>query len=312
MKIIDKENLMNDFLMGNIQENKEIKEISIDKLNSFHTGEYKHVFSVNEDEDMLSLIEDIKVNDVVEPILVRPDVDDEYEIIAGHRRVYASRKIGKDAIKAIILDYDDDLAIKTMILTNLEKRSIIKPSEKAFAYKAYMDANKRQGYRNDLSKKKFKNASKELEEKYFENERTIRRYIRLTRLTPELLNLVDNKEIDFTSAVNLTFLDKEMQAGTYNTIKSGEKINVNVSKELKNRFNEGSLRDIHTIEEVFNTQSEKLDISKTNIELNKLLPDDIKELSIEEKYSYVEEAIEIYEEFIKETGGKIDKWLKKQ
>ena len=310
--MVDKKGLMDNFFTADMQNNTEVKEISIDKLNSFHTGEYKHVFSVNEDEDMLSLIEDIKVNDVVEPILVRPDVDDEYEIIAGHRRVYASKKIGKDAIKAIILDYDDDLAIKTMILTNLEKRSIIKPSEKAFAYKAYMDANKRQGYRNDLSKKKFKNASKELEEKYFENERTIRRYIRLTRLTPELLNLVDNKEIDFTSAVNLTFLDKEMQAGTYNTIKSGEKINVNVSKELKNRFNEGSLRDIHTIEEVFNTQSEKLDISKTNIELNKLLPDDIKELSIEEKYSYVEEAIEIYEEFIKETGGKIDKWLKKQ
>ena len=312
MKIIDKENLMNDFLMGNIQENKEIKEISLDKLNSFHTGEHEHVFSVNEDEDMLSLIEDIKVNDVVEPILVRPDVDDKYEIIAGHRRVYASRKIGKDAIKAIILNYDDDLAIKTMILTNLEKRSIIKPSEKAFAYKAYMDANKRQGYRNDLSKKKFKNASKELEEKYFENERTIRRYIRLTRLTPELLNLVDNKEIDFTSAVNLTFLDKEMQAGTYNTIKNGAKINANISKELKNRFNEGSLRDIHTIEEVFNTQSQKLDIGKINIELNKLLPEDIKDLSIEEKYNYVKESIERYEEFIKETGRKIDKWLKNQ
>ena len=103
-----------------------------------------------------------------------------------------------------------------------------------------------------------------------------------------------------------------MQHGTYNTIKSGEKINVNVSKELKNRFNEGSLRDIHTIEDVFKTQSEKLDLNKINIELNKLLPDDIKELSIEEKCSYVEEAIEIYEEFIKETGGKIDKWLKKQ
>ena len=312
MKIIDKENLMNDFLIGNIPQDKDIKEISIDKLNSFHTGEHKHVFSVNEDEDMLSLIEDIKVNDVVEPILVRPDVDDEYEIIAGHRRVYASRKIGKDAIKAIILDYDDDLAIKTMILTNLEKRSIIKPSEKAFAYKAYMDANKRQGYRNDLRKKKFKNASKELEEKYFENERTIRRYIRLTRLTPELLNLVDNKDIDFTSAVNLTFLDKEMQAGTYNTIKNGAKINANISKELKNRFNEGSLRDINNIKEVFNTQSEKLDISKINIELNKLLPDDIKDLSIEEKYNYVKESIERYEEFIKETGRKIDKWLKNQ
>ena len=312
MKIIDKENLMNDFLTGSIPEDKDIKEISIDNLNTFHTGEHEHVFSVNEDEDMLSLIEDIKVNDVVEPIIVRPDLDDKYEIMAGHRRVYASRKIGKDAIKAIILDYDDDLAIKTMILTNLEKRSIIKPSEKAFAYKAYMDANKRQGYRNDLSKKKFKNASKELEEKYFENERTIRRYIRLTRLTPELLNLVDNKEIDFTSAVNLTFLDKEMQLGTYNTIKSGEKINAKTSKELKNRFNEGSLRDIHAIKEVFKTQSEKLDISKINIELNKLLPDDIKDVSIEEKYNYVKESIERYEEFIKETGRKIDKWLKKQ
>ena len=301
MKIIDKENLMNDFLIGNIPQDKDIKEISIDKLNSFHTGEYKHVFSVNEDEDMLSLIEDIKVNDVVEPILVRPDVDDKYEIIAGHRRVYASRKLGKDTIKAVILDYDDDLAIKTMILTNLEKRSIIKPSEKAFAYKAYMDANKRQGHRTDLNDRKQKNTNKELEDKVHEKRDKIYRTIRITKLIPRLRDMVDEKKIPLAAGVSLSYIPIEVQEKIYKVSNSSNiNITTNISNELKTLYERGYLNNLNDIEKVFQQKKENLQNIKANTSsehiiikfLNDVLPDRVKNKTYMEKYSYIRYAIE--------------------
>ena len=301
MKIIDKENLMKGFLTGSMPEDKDIKEISIDKLNSFHTGEYEHVFSVNEDEDMLSLIEDIKVNDVVEPILVRPDVDNDYEIIAGHRRVYASKKIGKDAIKAIILDYDDDLAIKTMILTNLEKRSIIKPSEKAFAYKAYMDANKRQGHRSDLNDRKYKNTNKELEEKVHEKRDKIYRTIRITKLIPRLRDMVDEKKIPLAVGVSLSYIPIEVQEKIYKVSNSSNiNITTNISNELKTLYEKGYLNNLNDIEKVFQQKKENLQNIKANTSsehiiikfLNDVLPDRVKNKTYMEKYSYIRYAIE--------------------
>ena len=301
MKIIDKENLMNDFLTGSIPEDKDIKEISIDKLNSFHTGEYEHVFSVNEDEDMLSLIEDIKVNDVVEPILVRPDVDDEYEIIAGHRRVYASRKIGKDAIKAIILDYDDDLAIKTMILTNLEKRSLIKPSEKAFAYKAYMDANKRQGNRSDLIDGKYKNTNKELEEKVHEKRDKIYRTIRITKLIPRLRDMVDEKKIPLAVGVSLSYVPIEIQEKIYKVSNSSNiNITIDISNELKTLYEKGNLNNLNDIEKAFQAKKENSQNKKANNGseyiiikfLNDVLPDRMQNKTYMEKFMYIRKAIE--------------------
>ena len=301
MKIIDKENLMKGFLTGSMPEDKDIKEISIDKLNSFHTGEYKHVFSVNEDEDMLSLIEDIKVNDVVEPILVRPDVDNEYEIIAGHRRVYASRKIGKDAIKAIILDYDDDLAIKTMILTNLEKRSIIKPSEKAFAYKAYMDANKRQGHRTDLNGGKYKNTNKELEEKVHEKRDKIYRTIRITKLIPRLRDMVDEKKIPLAAGVSLSYVPMEIQEKIFKVSNSSNiNITTEISNELKTLYEKGYLNNLNDIEKVFQQKKENPQNKKANNGseyiiikfLNDVLPDRMQNKTYMEKFMYIRKAIE--------------------
>ena len=301
MKIIDKENLMNDFLTGSIPEDKDIKEISIDNLNTFHTGEHEHLFSVNEDEDMLSLIEDIKVNDVVEPIIVRPDLDDKYEIMAGHRRVYASRKIGKDAIKAIILDYDDDLAIKTMILTNLEKRSIIKPSEKAFAYKAYMDANKRQGHRTDLNDRKQKNTNKELEDKVHEKRDKIYRTIRITKLIPKLRDMVDEKKIPLAVGVSLSYIPIEIQEKIYRVSNSNNiNITTDISNELKTLYQKGSLGNLNDIEKVFQQKKENHQNKKVNNGteyiiikfLNNVLPDRMKNKSYMEKFMYIKKAIE--------------------
>lgn len=299
--MVDKKGLMDNLFTADMQNNTEVKEISIDKLNSFHTGEHEHVFSVNEDEDMLSLIEDIKVNDVVEPILVRLDVDDEYEIIAGHRRVYASRKIGKDAIKAIILDYDDDLAIKTMILTNLEKRSIIKPSEKAFAYKAYMDANKRQGHRTDLNARKQKNTNKELEDKVHEKRDKIYRTIRITKLIPRLRDMVDEKKIPLAAGVSLSYIPIEIQEKIYKVSNSSNiNITTNISNELKTLYEKGNLNNLNDIEKVFQQKKENPQNKKANNGteyiiikfLNDVLPDRMKNKSYMEKFMYIKNAIE--------------------
>ena len=293
--MVDKESLMSSLFTGTENITKEeTRNIYLDKLKTFHTGEYEHVFSVEEDADMISLMEDIKDNGVLEPILVRPDSEDKYEIIAGHRRVYASRKLGLEKIKAVILDYDDDTAIKVMILTNLKKRSEIKPSEKAFAYKTYMEANKRQGLRTDLLKEE-KGASREITEKYFDNERTARRYIRLTRLIPELLNMVDLKKIDFSSAVNLTFLNEDLQGMTYELIKKGELIDVCTSKIIKDKFNEGCLTDENGLKDIFKTQTLKSEITKIDNKLNKLLPRAVKNESKENKKEYIVKAIKAYE-----------------
>ena len=299
--MVDKKGLMDNFFTAGMQNNTEVKEISIDKLNSFHTGEHEHVFSVNEDEDMLSLIEDIKVNDVVEPILVRPDVDDDYEIIAGHRRVYASRKLGKDTIKAIILDYDDDLAIKTMILTNLEKRSIIKPSEKAFAYKAYMAANKRQGYRTDLNDRKQKNTNKELEDKVHEKRDKIYRTIRITKLIPRLRDMVDEKGIPLAAGVSLSYIPIEIQEKIYKVSNSSNiNITTEISNELKTLYEKGYLNNLNDIEKVFQQKKENPQNKKANNGseyiiikfLNDVLPDRMKNKTYMEKFMYIRKAIE--------------------
>ena len=299
--MVDKKGLMDNLFTADMQNNTEVKEISIDKLNTFHTGEHEHLFSVNEDEDMLSLIEDIKVNDVVEPIIVRPDLDDKYEIIAGHRRVYASRKIGKDAIKAIILDYDDDLAIKTMILTNLEKRSIIKPSEKAFAYKAYMDANKRQGHRTDLNDRKQKNTNKELEDKVHEKRDKIYRTIRITKLIPKLRDMVDEKKIPLAVGVSLSYIPIEIQEKIYRVSNSNNiNITTDISNELKTLYQKGSLGNLNDIEKVFQQKKENHQNKKVNNGteyiiikfLNNVLPDRMKNKSYMEKFMYIKKAIE--------------------
>ena len=299
--MVDKKGLMDNLFTAGMQNNIEVKEISIDKLNSFHTGEHEHVFSVNEDEDMFSLIEDIKINDVVEPILVRPDVDDRYEIIAGHRRVYASRKLGKETIKAIILDYDDDLAIKTMILTNLEKRSIIKPSEKAFAYKAYMDANKRQGHRSDLNDRKYKNTNKELEEKVHEKRDKIYRTIRITKLIPRLRDMVDEKKIPLGAGVSLSYVPMEIQEKIYKVSNSNNiNITTDISNELKALYEKGNLNNLNDIEEAFRVKKVKPQNEKPNKGseyiiikfLNDVLPDRMQNKTYMEKFMYIRKAIE--------------------
>lgn len=186
-----------------------VQEISLLDLHPFEG----HPFRVVDDEDMVKTVESIKEYGVLTPAIVRPDPDGGYEIISGHRRHHASELAGKDTMPAIVRDMDDDAAIILMVDSNLQRETIL-PSERAFAYRMKLDAIKHQGNRADLT-------SRQVGEKLLsvtkvgidanESERQVHRYIRLTELIPELLDMVDEKKIAFNPAVELSYLAKEEQ-----------------------------------------------------------------------------------------------------
>ena len=165
-----------------------------------------------DDEEMMKTAESVRDFGVLTPAIVRPDPDGGYEIVSGHRRHRASELAGKETMPAIVRDLDDDAAIILMVDANLQRESIL-PSERAFAYKMKLDAIKHQGERTDLTSTQV--AQKLSVEKVGDDagvsKDTIRRYIRLTKLIPELLDMVDTGQIKFNPAVELSYLASEEQ-----------------------------------------------------------------------------------------------------
>lgn len=173
-----------------------------------------HPFQVREDEDMEKLIESIRNNGVLNPIIVRRKEDERYEIISGHRRKYACKKLGMDLIPMIVRDISRDEAVIAMVDSNLQ-REVILPSEKARAYKMKMDAMKRQGKRTDLTSSPLDRKLKGIEtaeligQQSGESREQVYRFIRLNELTPELLEFVDDGKIGLRPAVELSYLQEE-------------------------------------------------------------------------------------------------------
>ena len=186
------------------------KNISIEKLHPFENHPYK----VQDNEEMDALAESIKMHGVVSPIIVRPleNTADEYEIISGHRRVMASRKAGITEIPALIASLDRDAAAIVLVDSNLHREHIL-PSEKAFAYKMKAEALAHQGFRADLTSVQVapKLATEQIAEDAGTSKDTIKRYIRLTNLIPEILQYVDEGRISFTPAVELSYLNEQEQ-----------------------------------------------------------------------------------------------------
>ena len=186
------------------------KNISIDKLHTFEN----HPYTVQDNEEMERLAESIKQNGVVSPIIVRPkeNTTDEYEIISGHRRVMASRKAGITEVPALIVSLDRDAAAIVLVDSNLHREHIL-PSEKAFAYKMKAEALAHQGFRADLTSVQVapKLATEQIAEDAGTSKDTIKRYIRLTNLIPEILQYVDAGRIAFTPAVELSYLNEQEQ-----------------------------------------------------------------------------------------------------
>ena len=188
-----------------------VQEIKLSELYPFKG----HPFKVLDDETMQKTVESITQFGVMTPAIARPRPEGGYELIAGHRRHHASKLAGKETMPVIVRDMDDDAATILMVDSNLQRETIL-PSERAFVYKMKLDAIKHQGARSDLTSRQLVGKLEMADvvgEQTGESGRQVQRYIRLTELIPELLDMVDEKKIAFNPAVELSYLKKEEQQG---------------------------------------------------------------------------------------------------
>lgn len=187
---------------------KNVTYIEVEKLKPFENHPYK----VKDDGEMEVLVDSIEEHGILSPLIVRPLENNGYEIISGHRRLFASKRAGLTKVPAIVVELDRDNAAIALVDSNLHRENI-SPSEKAFAYKLKMEAMSRQGYRTDLTsgqvvpKSGDNRTTAEIGEPYGESYKTVQRYIRLTYLHPKLLEYVDEGRIAFTPAVELSYLN---------------------------------------------------------------------------------------------------------
>ena len=200
-----------DQLLG-VPEISGTQEIDIVRIHAFPN----HPFKVLDDERMDMLVDSIRENGILNPVIVRPDQNGDYEMISGHRRLHAAGIAGLQKISAIVKEMSDDEAIINMVDANIQREEIL-PSERAFSFKMKMEAMSRQGQRNDLTSGHNvpKLTTDEIGEENGMSGRQVKRYIRLTELIPELLESTDNKKISLVMAVDLSYLDERIQKWVY-------------------------------------------------------------------------------------------------
>ena len=194
------------------QQREQVQQIPIGELFPFKD----HPFKVLDDESMQRTVESVEQYGVLSPLIARPRPEGGYEIISGHRRQHAAQLAGLDTLPVIVRNMDDDAAVLLMVDSNLQRENIL-PSERAFAYKMKLEALKNQGARSDLTCGQFGhklNGAKARDivaDESGDNARNVQRFIRLTNLVPELLDMVDEKKIAFNPAVELSYLDESQQ-----------------------------------------------------------------------------------------------------
>lgn len=267
-------NLLNGKDILNIEK---VIPIPIEKLVPFP----KNPFKVRNDEEMLDLIERVKKVGVITPLIVRPKNDGNYEIVSGHRRKKASELANIKQVPCIIRNYNDD-EVEIICVDSNHQREHILPSEKAQAYKMRLEAEKRQGMRNDLTSSqvatKFKSTAEKIGEKFGDSKDTVYRYIRLTYLIDEILyDMVDNNKIAFNPAVELSYLREDEQYVLLNFMQFNDATPSQAqAKYLKKLSQEGKLTT-EKIEEIMGEQKpnqvEKIKINAEKIQM--LLPRDI-------------------------------------
>lgn len=192
------------------------QEIEIGRIHAFPN----HPFKVLDDEKMDTLVDSIRENGILNPVIVRPDQSGNYEMISGHRRLHAAKIVGLKKVPAIVKEMSDDEAIIKMVDANIQREEIL-PSERAFSFKMKMEAMSRQGQRNDLTSGQNvpKLTSDVIGEENGMSGRQVKRYIRLTELIPELLECTDNKKIGLVMAVDLSYLNEQVQKWVYEYFK---------------------------------------------------------------------------------------------
>ena len=291
-----------DELFMNDAERKENKlpriyDVPISEIDDFPD----HPFKVKIDEDMDQLVQSIKERGIITPVTLRPKEDGRYEIVSGHRRKKACELAGLDTIKAEVREMTRDEAIILMVESNLQ-RSTILPSEKAFSYKMRLEAMNRQGQRTDLTYSPLGNklqgvkSSDVMAEEVGESKNTIFRYIRLTELIPELLQLVDESRIAFRPAVELSYLKKEEQTALLEEISYTDATpSLAQAIKMKKFSNEGKLSH-EVIESIMNeekpNQKEKINIKYEDA--RKFIPASV---PYDKTGDYIMKALEYYHRY---------------
>ena len=247
-------------------------DIEIVKIRSFRN----HPFKVIDDDKMQDLVESIRANGILSPVLIRPIGNDIYEMVSGHRRMHAASLLGMESIPAIIREMTDDEAIVKMVDANIQREELL-PSEKAFAYKMKLEAMKRQAGRpaknntgqNDQNF--FGKVSRDvLAEKTGESSKQIQRFIRLTELIPELLEYVDQKRLQFTVAVEISYIDKEIQKWLFEYIRDNGTVKLNQITLLRTRLQNGAITQAAMISILNDSQPGKTPSAKLTFSEKKL------------------------------------------
>ena len=244
-------------------------DIEVVKIQPFRN----HPFKVIDDEKMEDLVESIRTNGVLSPVLIRPIGNDVYEMVSGHRRMHAAILLGMDRIPAIIREMTDDEAIVKMVDANIQREELL-PSEKAFAYKMKMDAMRRQAGRptKDNSRQIVGNyeTADIVGKENGESGRQVQRFIRLTELIPELLEYVDQKRLQFTVAVEISYIDKEVQKWLYEYIKDNGMVRLNQVVLLRAQMKTGAITQAKMISMLNNSQPGKGPATKLTFSEKKL------------------------------------------
>lgn len=272
-----------DELLGVVNEESAM-EIEISRIHAFKD----HPFKVLDDEKMADLVESVKTYGVLTPVLLRSDGENGYEMISGHRRMHAAVIAGLATIPAIVRELSDDDAVIAMVDANIQREELL-PSEKAFAYRMKLEAMKRQGVRVDLTcdqneHKLGKKSREVLGEQLGISSAQIQRYIRLTELIPELLDMVDTKKLNFTIAVDISYIDKEMQKWIYEYIRDTGFIKPKQITALRKQLEEGPVNQRFMIS-IFNSciavKAPERKVVLSGKKLTKYFPEDYSETDME-------------------------------
>ena len=262
---------------------EQVQQIPIDALHPFTN----HPFKVLDDEAMTWTVESIAQYGVLSPLIARPRPEGGYEIISGHRRQYAAKLAGLDTLPIIVRQMDDDAAVILMVDSNLQREHIL-PSERAFAYKMKLEALKNQGARSDLTSSQIGTklrADEKVAQDLGESRNQIQRFIRLTNLVPELLDMVDEKKIAFNPAVELSYLDESQQRDFLEAMEDTQNApSLSQAQQLKKMAQQGEF----SYEKAFDVmgqekKSEKDTVTIKNETLRKYFPRSYTPKQMEEK-----------------------------
>ena len=277
-----------------------IRDIPLELIDDFPD----HPFKVRDDEDMIQLVESVKERGVITPATVRQKEDGRYELISGHRRKRACELAGFEALRCEVVDLDRDAATVLMVESNYQRSQIL-PSEKAFAYKMRLEAMKRQGQRSDLTLSpvgtKFDRSSEAITEETGDSRNQIHRYIRLTNLVQELLDLVDEGKIKMRPAVELSYLDEDSQRAVVDEIDLNQCTpSHDQTIRMRKFFTEGKL----TPEVVSAIMSEEKPNQREKIVLrgDKVRSQIPKNITVSQTEDYVVKALEHYSRFLRQRA----------